>query len=188
MKRSTFKIALVSVLLLVPFLLAGNALAVDSLQGRGSLGLSLTIQHTEIDYSGDTGEADTRFIIGSLGYFVTDNIEINFAPTVIYIEAEGEEVTMYSYFGNVKYNFFSSGQTAVPYLGLQAGISGAEYGGDSDSNFAYGGMAGVKFFLTEDLSFDAEVNYLKTEFDVDDTTVDMDNLGLFLGFKYYFGD
>jgi len=188
MKKSTLKVALISIFVTVIFLLAGNAFAVDSLKGRGSLGAFLTGQRTEIGYEGDTFESNQTIFQGSLGYFVTDHVEINFAPTIIGIEVEGEDSTLYSYFGNVKYNFYNAGWTVIPYIGLQAGISGVEYDDDSDSNFAYGGMGGLKIFVTEDLSLDLELNYLMTEFDIgDDETVDMDTLALFLGFKYYFG-
>ena len=75
----------------------------------------------------------------------------------------------------------------MPYVGLQAGISGMTYGDEDDSNLGYGFMGGVKMFLNEDLSLDIELNYFMAEMEVFGYTADVETTSVFIGFKYYFG-
>ena len=185
MKKTKLIITLIFTMLF--FLTTGSVYAIDSLQGRGSVGASITLQKTEISYEGDSVSSDQRIIQGSIGRFLTDNVEVNFAPMIISIDADGEEMSVYSYFGNVKFNFITEGQTAVPYAGLQAGISGVAYGDEDDSSLGYGFMGGIKMFLNEDLSLDIELNYLMAELEVGDVTADVATTSVFVGFKYYFG-
>lgn len=95
---------------------------------------------------------------------------------------------------NAKYHFiFSKSQTVVPYLGLQGGWikMSLKSDGDSISGSAgsYGGMGGVKFFITENLSFNTELNYRRYDmkFSGVESKVKVNNLALLFGFSVYFG-
>lgn len=169
---------------------ASQALAVDSLKGRGSLGAAVSLNHQEYDTGGSTSETDYLTINASLGYFFTDHIEINFSPYFTSTESDsgdGNTSTsiIYSYSANMKFNFYGEGWTVVPYIGVQGGISGYDSGDDNnDQNFGYGGMGGLKVFFNESVSMNFELNYLQTEYDED---ISRKDTRFFVGFTYYFG-
>lgn len=176
--------------LAIAFLSASQALAIDSLKGRGSLGAAVSLNHQESEFGNSTTETDYLTVNASLGYFFTDHIEINFSPFITSMESDsgnGNETTSiyYSYLGNLKFNFYGEGWTVVPYIGVQGGISGYDAGdNNSDDNFGYGGMGGLKIFFNESVSMNLELNYMQTEFDEDQTQKDT---RFFVGFTYYFG-
>ena len=136
---------------------------------------------------GDTYDSDSKILNASLGYFLTDHIEISFSPTYASNKTEGNEMTLYNYFGTLKYNFYGSGWQAVPYVGLQAGMTGIdiEFEDDSydDTSYSFGFMGGLKAFLTENLSLDIEYNWLYTP----KLAADMTMSTIFIGFTWYFG-
>lgn len=63
------------------------------------------------------------------------------------------------------YNFVSSTETTVsrtvPYVGLALGTTHIKQPGNSDNVSRWGGQAGVKQFITHDISLFAELNYRK---------------------------
>lgn len=162
---------------------ASNSFAVESLKGNWSLGLYSALNHSEIE----TYESDSILISGSLGYFLTDHIEINFSPTFATNETEGAEVNLYNYLGSVIYNFYGSGWQTVPYVGLQTGMTSADFKYEddsySDTRFSLGWMAGLKVFLTENLSLDVEFNYMVAI----DLFEDLKMSTIFIGFTWYLG-
>ena len=54
---------------------------------------------------------------------------------------------------------------------------------------SYGGMGGVKFFITENIAFNTELNYRQYDmkFEGVDSKVKVNNLALLFGFSVYFG-
>ena len=160
-------------------------------QRRGKGSLAAQVSYQNIDLSNDDDyEYALWSLAGAVGYFFTDHFEVNLAPIIFMIDPdEGDETTTYSVLGNAKYNFYQEGWTVVPYLGVQAGVSGYEREGDDDSAFSYGGMAGTKVFVTEDVSLNFELNYLYTQFDEDDGGNELDSttISFFVGFAWYFG-
>lgn len=98
---------------------------------------------------------------------------------------------------NAKYHFiFSKSQTVVPYLGLQGGwiemTTKSTDGSASASAPSYGGMGGVKFFITENVSFNTELNYRKYNVTYDfgpliEAKSNINDLKLLFGLSYYFG-
>lgn len=178
-RKSWFILTVVAVFMLSSLIWANNTYAVDSLKGKGILGAAVTISHTEMDED----EFDMWAIWFAGGYFFTDHIEVNITPRIMYMESDAYETTTYSVLANLKYNFFKKGWTTIPYVGLQAGVAGYEADDDSDSAFSYGGMAGLKFFLTEDISLNIEGNYLRTTYDDDDHRT-----SVLFGFTFYFGE
>jgi len=194
MNRKNWLCFTMVVFMVLPLLWVRNSYAVESLKGRGSIGAALSYQSAVFTVGSYESETNTTSLQGSIGYFVTDHLEVNFAPVMSASESEAgsssSESTSYSYFGNLKYNFYQRGSTTVPFVGLQAGITGYESDGDTDSAFSYGGMVGVKFFLTEDISLNLELNYLQTTFEAQypatqDTEYEVSSF--FAGFSYYFG-
>lgn len=189
-RRSWLVLMVVAVLTIVPFVWAKNTYAVESMKGKGSLAASLSYQHQETSLDDSDSETDTTSFMGSLGYFFNDHLEVNFAPMIMIVDPdEGDTYTLYSYFGNLKINFYQKGWTAVPYVGVQAGVTGYELGDDDDNAFSYGALGGIKLFVTEDVSLNLELNYLHTTFDADDggDDLDLDVTSFFVGFSWYFG-
>ena len=174
-RKSWFILTVVAVFMLSSLIWANNTYAVDSLKGKGIFGSAVTISHTD--------EVDWWDIWVAGGYFFTDHIEVNITPRIMYMESDAYETTTYSVLANLKYNFFKKGWTTIPYVGLQAGVSSYEADDDSDSAFSYGGMAGLKFFFTEDISLNLEGNYLRTTSDIDE-----DQTSVLLGLTFYFGE
>ena len=188
MKRNLINLILAGLFVFLILLSAGNSFAIDSLKGSWSLGLYSALNHSEIEtMNGDTYDSDSKILNASLGYFLTDHIEISFSPTYATNKTEGAEMTLYNYFGSLKYNFYGKGWQAVPYIGFQAGMTGVdiEYEDDSydDTDYSFGFMGGLKAFLTENLSLDIEYNWLYTP----DLMADLTMSTVFIGFTWYFG-
>ena len=188
MKRNQNLLGLAGLFFMVMLLNTGNSFAVDSLKGNWSLGLYSALNHSEVETaSGETYESDSKILNASLGYFFTDHLEISFSPTFATNETEGAEMSLYNYFGSLIYNFYDTGWQAIPYVGLQAGMTSVDikYEDDSynDTGISFGFMGGVKVFLTENFSLDVEYNWLYTP----DLTADLTMSTIFLGFTWYFG-
>ena len=100
---------------------------------------------------------------------------------------------------NLKYNFYKDGWQAIPYVGLQGGITSfklkytddsdeeEDFEDDSDSyedtSKSFGFIGGIKVFLSENLSLDVEYNWLYSP----DLAADLTMSTVFVGFKWYFG-
>ena len=82
MKRSPIPLNLVFAIVLTAFLNPTQTLAVESLKGTWSLGIYSALNHSEIETAEPaTYESDSVIFNGSLGYFLTDHIELNFSAT-----------------------------------------------------------------------------------------------------------
>jgi len=188
-RNSGLIFTVIAVFTVVPFFWAKTTYAVESLGGKGSLAASVSYQNLE--YSNGTDyETDTYRVQASIGYFLSDHFEVNFAPMISIDDPdEGDDTIYYSYFGNLKWNLYQKGWTVIPFVGVQAGVTGYDREGEDDSAFSYGWMGGAKFFLSEDVSLNLELNYLHTTFDADDggDDLDLDVTNFFVGFSWYFG-
>jgi hypothetical protein len=103
MKRNLINLTLAGLFVLAMLLTAGNSFAVDSLKGNWSLGLYSALNHSEVETAAaETYESDSKILNASLGYFLTDHIEISFSPTFATNETEGAEMSLNDYFGSLK--------------------------------------------------------------------------------------
>lgn len=146
--------------------------------GMMELGLQGSYTQTKIDND------DFKFYLGyvNFGYFLTPQIQIG-ALGMMGGNIDGETQTIYAGYADLRYNFsYNKAQTVVPYLGIQAGMAGTS-NGTSESAFAYGGMAGIKFFVTEKASLNVGVNYVRTTIGNTDIDTFMGTVGL----SFYFG-
>jgi outer membrane protein OmpA-like peptidoglycan-associated protein len=109
------------------------------------------------------------------------------------------KVRSLGFLGNVLYDF-QTGTPFTPYLGVGAGLArvkhdarlGALSVSDSDWVFAYQGIAGVAYNVTNNLALTADYRYFATQkpkFDVIGSTVDGQyrNHSVMVGLRYSFG-
>ena len=130
----------------------------------------------------EVGDSTTQLILQFAGgVFTTPNNQVGGSFTQITAESGGFDATIRIIGGFFKYHV-NPDQDTVPYLGAQAGMTFIEAGEFSDSAFSYGGMAGAKFFVSEDLSYNAELNLLITTIDDQDYTQTTFQVGM----SYYF--
>lgn len=128
----------------------------------------------------DTGDDTTDYQILTVGfsYFPKDFLEAKGGLMIL----NAEDFTAYSLLAQCNYLFFKPDTVIVPYAGVQLGFSGYDYDGDDDTAVSYGLQGGAKYFLSEDLSVNAELNYLVTNVDPDDVK----NTSVLIGLSYYF--
>lgn len=193
------KIGLTILILSITLFLGTNVFAAGAgiHQGSSELVFQGSLGYTNASTSGGGGDLNTKaadYQVG-YGYFITDAIQLGAFHTGRYQlqSASGQSDNKFSNFGldlSAKYHFYSKGATLVPYLGLQGGVVNVsiDSGGSSSSsnNFSYGGMGGLKFFFSENFSFNTELNYRRYKNTFSNVDVTNDDFRLFLGFSYYF--
>lgn len=111
----------------------------------------------------------------SVERYVSNNVSIGLSPLLSIITTDGSLTSVYglNIFGN--YNFLTPNGKLLPYAGLLASINQSISNSDSraDQNgnqivlsgnttvsfYGVGGKAGTKYFLTERINLDANINY-----------------------------
>jgi len=158
-----------------------SAVELESLTGKGSVSAFGNMSNSSTDESDDS--ITTGMLGGSLGYFFNNNVELK--ATLIFMGGSSDDsdfgATTFS--GDLNYNFFNPRSTAVPYIGVNAGIYAIESGDYDDSYSSAGFQVGAKFFLTESISFNLEGRYTMIFMEESDAN----NLMATFGFSYYFG-
>lgn len=191
------KFLAVMCMLAVTLLYCSSAEAVEPGIGEGTseLGAMAAITSLSGKAQGNKFTSNTTIGLAQYGYFITDHIQLG--GSVLYMgntAKTNDEKSTSDAIGidlNGKYHFYSKGQTVVPYLGVQAGYLdlSAKSDGDSASGsaFSYGGMGGLKFFITEKISFNTELNYRRYKMSIESIKANVNQLTLLLGFSVYFG-
>lgn len=136
-------------------------------------------------------DVNTRF---GYGYFLTDGLSLGADIDYSYSKSgeAGAEATNSMYFlGTAKYHFMPK-SVVTPYVGVQLGGYTSETGSTSSTDgYAYGVLGGVKFFMTENASLNAELNMLSmsvsTTVGTSSYDADMTNIKGLVGLSYYFG-
>jgi len=174
--------ALMAIVMMLAFSLfcAGNSYAVEieSMQGKQFVSVFGNINNSS---AGDV-DVTMTMIGGTYGKFFTENMEGNGTLILMGVDADGDEATMYSILGRFNYNFYQSGLTYIRYAGVTLGYTSAEFGDDSDSSLSYGVQGGIKYFMSEETSFNFEAGYLHSEIESED----VDSIILSVGISYYF--
>lgn len=166
------------------------AIAVFSLAiGISSYAQMLSQGTMELDISGNfdaKGPAGNQVWTAlGFGYYVIDNLELAAAGAFIYDDYE----TGYHPAIDAQYNF-NLGYKLVPFIGINAGWGIWRYKEvDNADGFVYGGEAGLKYFITENLALSAAVDYDLSTGDIwtekDGKMVD-NNWGIAWGLRYNF--
>ncbi len=172
---------LMAIVMMLAFSLfcAGNSYAVqiESMQGKQFVSVYGNINNSSADV-----DILMTMIGGTFGMFFTDNIEVNGTLVLMSVDADGDEATTYSILGRCNYNFYKSGLTFIPYAGGTLGMTYAEFGPYSDTSLSYGVQGGIKYFMSEETSFNFELGYLHSEIE----SSDVDSLIFSFGISYYF--
>jgi hypothetical protein len=172
--------ALMAIVMMLAFSLfcAGNSYAVEveSMQGKQFVSVFGNINSSD--------EVTTMVIGGTFGKFFTDNMEGNGTLMLIGYDTDFDDATMYILSGKFNYNFFQSGLTYIPYAGCALGLAGYDAGGTSDSSLSIGVQGGIKYFISEDTSFNLEASL--THYEIEGESID--SFAITAGISYYFGD
>jgi len=167
-----------------------SVLAVIGLCLAGVASASVQQGDTELDFLGgfftangeDSGDdVDVLFLSAALGYFLTDNIQVQGAAMGAWL-SNGEDLDVYAIGGRAKYHFMPTNQW-VPYVGGQIFWGNAENGDDVDGTI-WGPVLGLRYELNEYNDFFAEYQYLMFEGDLGDAVDDAH--GIFLGIIHQF--
>lgn len=210
------KLGLLLLLVALMFAYSNEAAAAGIQKGASEFTVNGSLSQLTSKMDDSDSKTTSYTNTGTLGYsyFLTDQVSVG--ANLLYSGSETEDDAGTSTSNdvttgidlNAKYHFiFSKGQTVVPYLGLQGGwinmysestytytFGTTTYTGTSDSSGSagsYGGMAGVKFFITENVSINTELNYRAYNITMNDgyseSKMKMNNLALLFGLSVYFG-
>lgn len=150
---------LVLALLAVVFVAAAPALAGTK---AGDMEASFSGAVTMVQPSG--GEGSTQAVVATtLGYFITDAAAVN--ANVVGMWSD-EKVAAVGNLINLKWHFNTAGQI-VPYAGPQVGIFYWNDDGNDSTEFAWGALAGVKIFVSENVNVFVEANFQRVELSPD---------------------
>jgi len=159
-----------AILLLLSSLLLNQVAYCQVEKGDFNIGLSSS-------FTTQSGSPQNINITGlvSAERFFTNNISVGLAPLVSVITSKGALTSVYgvNVFGN--YNFLTKGAKFLPYAGLVGSINQSISNTDSKTNqngdqvvdsgnttvsfYGLGGKVGAKYFLTERINLDANLNY-----------------------------
>lgn len=133
---------------------------------------------------GDMDDVDVFFLSAGIGYFVTDNVQVQGAAIGAWTEFGGSDLDIWAVGGRVKYHFMPTNQW-VPYIGAQVMWANFDAGGDDDGDgVLWGPLVGLRYELNAYNDFFVEYQYHMWSGDIDDY-VD-DGHGLFVGLIHQF--
>jgi hypothetical protein len=133
---------------------------------------------------------DTFFLSGGIGYFLTDNIQVQGAGLGAWTSFDGGgDLDIYGIGGRAKYHFMPSNQW-VPYLGIQLFWVNVDPGFQSFDGLLWGPVVGLRYELNAYNDFFVEYQYSMFEGDLSDTPPDGPGLddwnGIFVGLIHQF--
>ncbi len=137
----------------------------------------------------DFEDIDVFFLSAGIGYFVTDNVQVQGAALGAWTDISGEDLDIWAIGGRAKYHFMPTNQW-VPYIGGQvmwanADVDSAELEIDDDiDGVLWGPVAGLRYELNAYNDFFVEYQYHMWSGDIDDV-ID-DGHGLFVGLVHQF--
>lgn len=174
---------------------------------KGAIELStdanVTFSHSEVPNSSTNTTSGTMRV--GCGYFILDGLQVggSVMDTLSESKTTGSDSTDSNTFDLdlfVKYHIYPKVwasnhvlKAIVPYVGVQGGwinvyskTKGASTSGDSIS---YGGMGGIKYFISEDVSLNGEYNYRHYDVTIgkNNPKTTSDDSKILFGFSVYFG-
>jgi opacity protein-like surface antigen len=142
--------------------LAGHATA-DPMIKHGNEDLSV---HVSPDFEGAIG--DMIFVQVGYGIFLRDRLEGRATYSYTLLEDVAGEDSDYkmSELGLVGEYHVEFGKDLVPYVGLAIGWGKSEFGSLDESAFVYGPIAGLNYFLADNVALDLAITYRFASADV----------------------
>jgi hypothetical protein len=166
---------------------AGTKTGMNELQIQGSFSLQTTDQDDDRNY------AASATLIYS--YFFAPQVSVGASGMVVgsLHDPEGDSETKSAslfFLGRFDFYLTDGSKPLVPYFGPHGGgVSYTVDNGDeteSSVTFAYGGHAGLKFFVGEHTSWNVEGNYTEYRPETDDSDQKLRILQMLVGYSYYF--
>ncbi len=143
-----------------------------------SLGASLRVDRQEIKMKNVASQAEQAV---DLPPEVQDILN-NQTETQNVPQMDTKQVVMTIFLSGRADYYFNTGGIYVPYVGAHLGVVRQELMDNKSTEFSYGAQAGVKFFVSENISWNAEVDYSQYKSDEDTTKT----TSLLAGLSYYF--
>ena len=155
--------------------------------GNREVQVSGSLQKTDADWY------ETTTLSGQLNYnyFLSDNVSVGGTVRLSLSkddsDNDGDETSKQLFFlGRGDYYLAGINPDTVPYVGGHLGIINYEYGDDSETVLTYGIHGGLKFFVSERVSWNTELDYTTYTVDTDMDDSDVKVISLLLGMSYYF--
>jgi Outer membrane protein beta-barrel domain len=174
MKKALWSLACAALMLLI----AGAPASAKVKQGDKEIAFFGALISQSFDSGGSASEA---LIQVSGGFFISNASQVGGSLINVSSDTGGVTSTVRLINGFYKFHFNTDTDT-VPYVGAQAGVAEADVGGTSESGASFGAMAGVKMFLSENLSVNPEFNILHSTL----AGVGVTQTTLQIGLSYYF--
>lgn len=145
----------------------------------------ISISSTTASAEGESVDVTTTTLYGSFGVFTTSQLQIGAALMQQTVSTDVEDSGAQFLEGFVKFHFNQDTDT-VPYVGALLGTVTFYSGDESATGTTWGAMAGVKFFVSEDLSVNAEYNIRNFVIDIAGVEFTSTTGTALLGLSYYF--
>jgi opacity protein-like surface antigen len=183
-----YAISLVYCCLSILVLLSPAAVSESHALQAGSKEVSFfgMISSTKADVAGAKADTTVRARVG-FNHYLTDSIAIGL-DTDLSVRKAGAapNQSTLSYDGKASYNF-NTADRLVPYVALSIGFELTGSDGVSTNGFSYGALAGLKFFVADNVSLNGELNYKIAKQTGDGFSFGTSTVGGLVGMSYYFG-
>lgn len=154
-------------------------------EGDKEVAAYASVATTSASAEGQSVDITTVTLYGSFGVFTTKQLQLGAAILQQTVSTETEDSGAQFLEGFVKYHFNPDTDT-VPYVGAVLGTVTFYSGDESASGMTWGAMAGVKFFMSEDLSVNAEYNIRNFTITIADVEYTSTTGTALVGLSYYF--
>ncbi|MDI6448392.1 outer membrane beta-barrel protein [Anaerobaca lacustris] len=132
---------------------------------------------------GDAEDIDVFFLSAGIGYFVTDNIQIQGAAVGAWTEVAGVDTDIWAIGARAKYHFMPTNQW-VPYIGGQLMWANFDAEGEDGDGVLWGPLVGLRYELNAYNDFFVEYQYHMWDGDIRDYV--KDGHGVFVGIVHQF--
>lgn len=184
MKKTTLLLALI----LMSFTTISHA---ENFQIDRKYKVSMDVNLDFMAFDTNLGDADTDTFEAKLatGYFLNDMIEIG--PSVSFYRRKESRTA-----GDATYEaislllcgaiHFPTATRFDPYIGIGAGVAQFDFDFADDTTFIYGIDLGFDYFINKNVSINPSINYQVASIDILGQDVDIENLGVNIGFGIHF--
>lgn len=161
------------------------ALAMPAVAATKAGDKELSAQISVSTISTDDFDVTLTSIWGAFGYFVSDALQVGGSLTTMTVSTDAADAGQSFIEGFVKYHF-NTKEKAVPYVGAMLGTVTLYTDNESGSGVTFGAMAGVKYFMSEDLSVNGEYSIRHYTVTIAGTDISSTTSTAMIGLSYYF--